>query len=91
MTLASEHASRRMQQRAIPPLAVDAAIGWGRPIRQVEGRTAFFLGEREVSRARKQGEDVRTFEGTAVVVGRDGGLITVLRIERPNRLKWKAK
>jgi len=91
MMNASEHASRRMQQRAIPAVAVDAAIGWGQTIRQDEGRTAYFLGEREARRARKQGDDLRPFIGTAVVVGRDGGLITALRIERPNRLKRQSK
>jgi hypothetical protein len=87
----SEHAGRRMQQRGIPFTAVDAAIGWGQTTRQQHGRTAYFLGERDARRAKKQGENLSQFVGTAVIVGRDGGLISALRIARPNRLKQKAK
>lgn len=82
----SKHAKRRSQQRAISTEAILAALDWGRLIRQRSGRRAYHLGRREVEAAAKAGVRLERFRGTAVVLGSDQGVITVLRTSDRRRL-----
>lgn len=84
---ASPHALKRMRDRRVSAESVDAALRWGFPIRQKDGRCVYFLGRRHVEKAAVQGEHLAETTGLAVVVGRDDGVITVIRTPRPNRLK----
>jgi hypothetical protein len=86
----SDHARRRCRQRAVRREAIAAALDWGRPIHQRGGRTAWFLGRREVEHAAREGIDLSSHEGTSVVTGRDGGIITVIRCHDPRRMKRRS-
>ncbi len=80
------HASRRSQQRAIRPEVVDQVLEWGRVILQPQGRTAYFLGRRDVARLKRQGVDVSAAESVAVVT-RDNAVLTVIRTTDLTRLR----
>lgn len=84
--LFSLHAQRRQQQRAIRDDAVDAALTWGAVIRQYGGSRVFHLGRREIRRARKLGLRLERHSGIAVVVARNGRVITVMRTNDRRRL-----
>ena len=71
------HATQRMHQRAIPPVALDAVLRWGARIEQ-NGATAFFLGRRHLP-AGLPPADAARLEGMVVVVDREGAVITVFR------------
>lgn len=86
----SRHAARRAAQRGITPSAADATVRWGLPIRQRGGRTAYFLGKRQVAAAAASGEDVSCFEGTVAVLSRDGSVVTLIRAVSPRRLRRRA-
>ena len=86
MTL-SNHARTRCQQRSVSHDGLMAAIDWGRPYSQPQGRTAYFLGRRQVGEAKCRGVNIRGFQGTVVVVSDDDVVITVVRAQNPRRLK----
>ena len=85
------HAARRQQQRGLGLQALDAALRWGRPVRQAGGRTAFHLGRRGVLAARAAGEVVHAYANVTVVVGPDGGVVTVFRSGKTRRLRRAAR
>ncbi len=87
----SKLAKRRSQQRAVSLDAVHAALDWGALIRQRRGRRAYHLGRREVRAAARAGVRIERFQGTAVVLGSDQGLITVLRTNDRRRLARRRK
>lgn len=87
----SDHARCRQQQRGVSNQHIDAALAWGRHYQQGRGREVFFLGERQAELARRHGADVGRFVGTAVVVGADGGVITVIRTSSPGRIRKGAR
>ena len=76
----TRHATRRMQQRAISPAALDAVLRWGTQIEQ-NGATVFFLGRRHLP-AELAPADAARLEGTVAVVARDGAVITTFRSRR---------
>lgn len=87
----SEHARRRQQQRAACDQAVDAALRWGRLIRQSHHRLAYFLGEKEVRQAARAGESIACFRGTIVVQAADNTLVTVIRSQNSRKLRRMAR
>ena len=87
----SKHASRRKAQRAISDGAVDAALRWGRFERQGKGRRVFHLGRRSVAAAKAVGVDVSSHRHVGVVLGRDGGVITVFRSPNTRRLRRRRR
>lgn len=82
----TEHAARRMRQRAISPAALNLALRRGVRIEQ-NGATVYFLGRRHLP-ADVAPADAPRLEGTAVVVARDGSVITAFRRRRlPRRIR----
>ncbi len=85
----SNHADRRSAQRSVPITHVELALVWGREIRQGNGRTAYHLGRREARAARTTGVGVpERAVGVAVVLARDGTIVTVVR--SPDRMRLRA-
>jgi len=87
----SKHARVRMQQRTASEEQVEAVVRWGIEIRQRNGRVAYYLGDRQVKAAQSAGEQLWACRGTAVVLGRDAGVITVLKALSPTRLRRHSK
>lgn len=83
----SAHALRRCAQRSIDDADIAAALRWSRPIHQPEGRVVYHLGRDAVLRAARHGVDATPHENTAVVLGPDGGLVTVVR--SPDRRRFQ--
>jgi hypothetical protein len=69
------HARHRLGLRGIRPEGIDAAIDFGRLVRD-KGADIFTIGWREVERAAEVGVDLSLFEGLRVVCDRDGSVIT---------------
>jgi hypothetical protein len=90
MKLMTWHAMRRSQQRATSEAAIEATMAYGVEIRQ-SGRTAFYLGWRQVRAVARQGVDLLPYEGTAVVVADDGAIITVIRCSDTRKLRQIAE
>jgi len=78
--LLTEHATRRMQQRAISHAALDTVLRWGAQIEQ-NGATVFFLGRRHLPADLAPAEAAR-LEGTVAVVARNGAVLTTFRCHR---------
>ncbi len=87
----SNHARCRQQQRAARDEAVDAALRWGRVIRQSHCRTAYFLGKKCAQQAARAGECIERFIGTAVVQAADSTIVTVIRSRDSRRLRRWAR
>ncbi len=83
----SDHATRRLAQRGVPRGAVEAALQWGAIYQQQAGRTAYHLGHRAVRQAAQHGADLRFAAKTAVVVAKDGTVVTVIRTSDVRRLR----
>lgn len=83
----SQHAAERAGQRAIRRAAVEATLTWGTEIRQPNGRTALFLDEAAVARARVDGHDVSKWQNTALVQADDGEFVTTLKSDDARRLR----
>ena len=81
------HARRRMQQRALADDLVRMVLQHGRAFRQPGGRCAWFVGDQDVRRAAEAGTDLSAARNVAVVVGRDGVVITVVRTSDLRRLR----
>ena len=81
------HASERSAQRAVRPEAVAAALTWGTEFPQARGRTAYFVDAAAMGRAASAGDDIGRWANTAVVVGGDGSVITMIRTTDVQRLK----
>jgi hypothetical protein len=88
----SDHARLRCGQRAISPQYIDLALAWGTDIPQRDGRTAYHLGYREVSGARRQGVEIPDGAvGVAVVIARDGTVVTAVRSPDRQRLERQGR
>lgn len=85
------HAAARMQQRCVDEEAVDAVLRWGHPVRQREGRIAWFLGHRHCLAAERAGEHVARYAGTIVVEAADGTIVTVVRSFNTRKLRRDAR
>lgn len=102
-TALSPHANGRLQHRAITLAQLNLVLDWGRQWRQPGGRTAFFLGRRDIRLARERGIDLSGALHVAAVVADDGVVITAIksgdarRLRRPgfrkqrNSRKWGAQ
>ena len=82
----TEHAARRSQQRATCEEAIEATISYGMEYRQ-PGRTAFYLGWRQVEAALRHGLNLQRFERTVVVLADDGAIVTVIRASHTRRIR----
>ena len=74
----TRHAAIRMQQRAIPVRAVDAALIYGRQI-QAKGVIFCVIGRKEVKRYAALDVDLSAIEGLQVLVDSDGTVVTAYR------------
>jgi hypothetical protein len=83
----SDHARLRQAQRQVPPHHIDLALAWGHCLRQGAGRCAWHLGFRESAAARRAGIHIPEHAvGVAVVIARDGTIVTVFRSTDRHRL-----
>ncbi len=80
MTL-TRHARVRAAQRGIPLDALHAARDYGDPVWQ-DGAVVYFISNRAVSRAARDGVDLRRHRGVTVVVSNDGAPPTVVTVYR---------
>jgi len=74
----SKHAHERMTTRLISRTAIEAALEFGRCV-EIRGAQIFAIGRKEVEKYRRDGVDLREFEGTQVVVTVSGAVMTVYR------------
>lgn len=74
----TKHAYERMVTRSIPRIALEAALEFGRCV-EIRGAQIFAIGRKEVEEYRREGVDLREFEGTQVVVTTSGAVLTVYR------------
>lgn len=82
----SHHARERMVQRACPPELVELVLEFGRHIHGGGNTSIYYLGRAECQRARAAGHYMRDgWQGTGVVLGTGGLVITVVRYDRPPR------
>jgi hypothetical protein len=72
------HARRRMQGRAIPPAAVEAALDYGRVV-HTRGAVVHAIGRNEIAYFAAVGTDLSDFDGVQVVCALDGSVVTVYR------------
>jgi hypothetical protein len=78
----TRHASKRLQQRGIPPAAVDALLSYGAVEFDHQGGSIYYLDKR--SRRRMEGalnesgpRQVKALRSIYAVVGPDGEVVTV--------------
>jgi hypothetical protein len=74
----TKHAYERMITRSISRSAIEAALEFGRCV-EIRGAQIFAIGRKEVEKYRRDGIDLREFEGTQVVVTASGAVMTVYR------------
>lgn len=74
----TKHAEQRMAKRGLTADAVEAAMIFGREI-HTRGVTIFAVGRNEVNNALTSFLDISQFEGTHVLCGKDGDVITTYR------------
>ncbi|RYZ64738.1 MAG: DUF4258 domain-containing protein [Proteobacteria bacterium] len=74
----TKHAYERMITRSISRTAIEAALEFGRCV-EIRGAQIFAIGRKEVEKYRRDGIDLREFEGTQVVVTASGAVMTVYR------------
>lgn len=77
----TKHASVRMQQRGIPPVAVEAAINFGTRNRLPDGHNRFNLDRKALKRSSSYfGQDMiralKRYDGLYVVVSIEGVVVT---------------
>ena len=67
-----------MACRGVRPRAVHIALTFGRVVR-TRGADIYAVGRKEVERYAREGIDLESYEGTQVVVGLNGRIVTVYR------------
>ena len=72
----TRHAQRRMQQRAIHRLDIEAALNWGYEKRQKGGTYRLSVGQRQVASAKSVQAEISHCLGLHVVVTGSGEVIT---------------
>jgi len=75
----TRHAEQRQRERGISDHAIIATLRWGRAHFRRDGRREYELDMARTQIARSCGEDVEPYVGTVVIVGSEGGVITVFR------------
>lgn len=82
----TSHANARRQQRGIAGGVIEAVLAFGDTYRAGDGCIAYFLGDqairRHMSALRRVADRSRN---VAVVVSRDGAVVTVQHVPRPKR------
>lgn len=73
----TKHAYERMTTRSISRTAIEATLEFGRCV-EIRGAQIFAIGRKEVEKYRRDGVDLREFEGTVVVTA-SGAVLTVYR------------
>lgn len=81
----SSHARSRAARRNLEPADVEYVLAFGRPLQRT-GCTIYFLARRDIPRADQHNSSIARLEGTAVLVARQGEVITVYR----NREAYRA-
>lgn len=85
------HAETRLAQRAIGQEKIEAVLRYGVSYAAGEGARAYFLGRKAVEKAwRRFRVKLDDFKNLAVVLGKDGAIITVYHCSRPLK-HWKAQ
>lgn len=82
----TRHALERMASRHVSPQAVQAALDFGL-LTKVRGAWIYRIGRREVLKAARQGVSIKAFEGTHVVCGANGNIMTAYKNRTPRRLR----
>ena len=71
----TRHVRRQMQRRAIPAIAIDAVLDYGRVV-YTRGAVIHAIGRNEIARWAAAGIDLAAYEGIQVVCARDGTMLT---------------
>ncbi len=86
---ATEHAAWRQASRSIPNRAIQAVLDYGRCFWAGSGCMAWHLGTRAVGAARRRHRArLERFKNIAVIIARDGAVVTVEHCAKPPR-HWK--
>lgn len=83
----SHHARVRQAQRAISEEAIYAALDYGRRQKQRDGRTAWYIGHKQVAQAKRKRVDISDYQGTLVVQSSDGMIVTVVKTQNPRNFR----
>ena len=87
----TKHAHKRMSQRNIGKLDVDAALTWGTEVRRA-GAIFLHVRRNDARRARRlDGADLSGAVDVVVVLDHEGWIKTVYRTEDHKRIRRKAK
>jgi hypothetical protein len=76
--LLTRHASRRMRQRGLSDVAVQAALNYGREV-YTKGAFKYAIGHKEVDFYRGQGVELSAYAGVQVVCTPWGDVVTAYR------------
>ena len=87
----SDHAELRTCQRSINDIAIEAALSWGILKRQIQGRMLFFIGDRSVQDADREGVDIKDSKGVGVVMAADGIIVSVFKSSNLKKVRWRSK
>ena len=79
----TRHAWQRLSGRGIGRAGVMAALDHGREILD-RGGSVFFIGRKEVARAKRRGIQIAQHAGIHVVCAHDGHIITMYRNRNPD-------
>lgn len=74
----SSHARSRAARRNLEPADVEYVLAFGTPIQRT-GCTIYFLARRDIPRSDRHNSSITRLEGTAVLVAKQGEVITVYR------------
>jgi len=86
----TEHAKTRMAQRGLTQAAVDAALYWGESLPQSgEGTHLYWLSDRAVAKAQREGVDVSPYRNTALVITDNGTVISVFLCTNPRKVRGR--
>lgn len=86
----TEHAWQRMGARGVSSDAIRRALDYGR-VAHVRGARIYFVGRKEVARARRSGLDLSGISGLHVVCGDHGRIMTVYRNHDPRGLRPRGR
>lgn len=84
----SAHGRHRAKNRAFRPDVINAILNYGRHLFAGSGCLAFFLGRKEVRRARRHGIRLDQFANRAIVLSPDFVVVTVAHVNRLPR-HWR--
>ena len=79
----SNHARKRMKQRAITREAISNVLIYGR-LYYVRGCQLYVIGRKEISENKKHEIDIEKYSGTHVLCSKDNAIITCYRSKQLN-------